>query len=107
MVAIEGFEIIRELSHGGQGIVYEAVQKSTKRKVAIKVLLEGIYASKSAQRRFEREIDAHLRSFLELHLVHKRPGVVGRDHHAVIAGGELPLERRLADRSAVDEHRRP
>src|SRR6267142_423375 len=57
MVAIEGFEIIRELNHGGQGIVYEAVQKSTKRKVAIKVLLEGRHASKSARRRFEREVE--------------------------------------------------
>jgi len=54
---IEGYELIRELSRGGQGIVYQAIQKSTKRKVAIKVLLEGTYASKSAQRRFEREIE--------------------------------------------------
>ena len=55
--AIEGYEIIRELHRGGQGVVYQAVQKSTKRKVAIKVLLEGPYASKSARRRFEREIE--------------------------------------------------
>src|SRR5438132_1798826 len=57
MVQIEGFEILRELNHGGQGVVYEAVQKSNKRRVSIKVLLEGIYASKSAQRRFEREVE--------------------------------------------------
>lgn len=52
-----GYEIIRELHRGGQGVVYEALQKSTKRKVAIKVLLHGPHASKSAQRRFEREIE--------------------------------------------------
>ena len=56
-VSIEGYEIVRELHRGGQGVVYQAIQKSTKRKVAIKVLLEGPYASPSAKRRFEREIE--------------------------------------------------
>ena len=54
---IEGYEITRELHRGGQGVVFQAIQKSTKRKVAIKVLLEGPYASKSAKKRFEREIE--------------------------------------------------
>ncbi len=54
---IQGYEIVRELHRGGQGVVYQAIQKSTKRKVAIKVLLEGPYASPSAKRRFEREIE--------------------------------------------------
>ena len=54
---IEGYEILRELTHGGQGVVYLAVQRSTKRKVAIKVLLAGRYASRSARHRFEREIE--------------------------------------------------
>ena len=54
---IEGYDILRELSHGGQGVVYLAVQRSTKRKVAIKVLLSGRYASRSARHRFEREIE--------------------------------------------------
>jgi serine/threonine protein kinase len=54
---IEGYEIVRELHRGGQGIVYQAVQTSTKRKVALKVLLEGPYASDKARRRFEREIE--------------------------------------------------
>ena len=55
--AIEGYKILRELHRGGQGIVYQAIQESTKRKVAIKVLLEGPYASRTARRRFEREIE--------------------------------------------------
>lgn len=54
---IAGYEILREIHHGGQGIVYQAVQLSTKRRVAIKVLLEGPYASQAARRRFEREIE--------------------------------------------------
>ena len=56
-IIIEGYEILRELHRGGQGVVFQAIQKATKRKVAIKVLREGPYASKSAQKRFEREIE--------------------------------------------------
>ncbi len=55
--SIEGYEITRELHRGGQGVVYQAVQKSTKRKVAIKVLLQGPYASQRQRHRFEREVD--------------------------------------------------
>ncbi len=54
---IEGYEVVRELHRGGQGVVYQAIQKGTKRKVAIKVLLEGVFAGKAAKRRFEREIE--------------------------------------------------
>ena len=54
---IPGYKILREIHHGGQGVVFQALQLSTKRKVAIKVLLEGPYASSSARKRFEREIE--------------------------------------------------
>ncbi|MCH7924096.1 MAG: serine/threonine protein kinase, partial [Planctomycetes bacterium] len=52
-----GYEIVRRISEGGQGIVYQALQKTTKRKVAIKVLLQGLHASTTARKRFEREIE--------------------------------------------------
>ncbi len=55
--AISGYEIVRELHRGGQGVVYQAIQTSTKRKVAIKLVLQGPYATEQARRRFEREID--------------------------------------------------
>ncbi|MBW8042147.1 MAG: protein kinase [Planctomycetes bacterium] len=54
--AIPGYRILKQLHSGGQGIVYQAVQESTKRKVALKVMLEGPFAGKDSKHRFEREI---------------------------------------------------
>ncbi|MBN2448677.1 MAG: serine/threonine protein kinase, partial [Phycisphaerae bacterium] len=54
---IVGYDDLRELGRGGQGVVYTAVQVSTKRDVAIKLLLDGAWASDDRRRRFEREID--------------------------------------------------
>ncbi len=51
-----GYQIIREVHRGGQGIVYQAFQKSTRRKVAIKVMKEGPFASSSDRARFDREV---------------------------------------------------
>ena len=52
-----GYELLDEISRGGQGIVYRAYQFGTKREVAIKVLRDGHLASTSTHRRFEREIE--------------------------------------------------
>lgn len=55
--AVRGFELIEEVSRGGQGVVYRAVQASTKRPAAIKVLLGGAFASDRQRHRFEREVE--------------------------------------------------
>jgi serine/threonine protein kinase len=52
-----GYQVERRLRQGGQGIVFEALQEGTRRRVAIKVLLLGKGASPSEIRRFEREIE--------------------------------------------------
>ncbi len=52
-----GYEVLDEISRGGQGVVYRAYQLGTKREVAIKVLRDGQFASDSVRRRFEREIE--------------------------------------------------
>ena len=51
-----GYQVVRELHRGGQGIVYLAIESETERKVAVKVLLAGPLASDSALKRFEREV---------------------------------------------------
>ncbi len=54
---IEGYVLQDEVHRGGQGVVYRALQLGTKREVALKVLLEGPFASDTARRRFEREVE--------------------------------------------------
>lgn len=53
---IDGYEIVREIHHGGQGVVYQAIQKSTRRKVAIKLLHGGPFVEARARARLQREI---------------------------------------------------
>ncbi len=54
---IPGYQDLRELRRGGQGVVYVARQLSTRREVAIKVLLDARWASDRRLRRFEREVE--------------------------------------------------
>ncbi len=54
---VPGYTLGEELRRGGQGIIYRAVQLSTKREVVLKVLREGRLASTAARRRFEREVE--------------------------------------------------
>ncbi|MEP0845876.1 MAG: protein kinase, partial [Phycisphaerae bacterium] len=53
---IRGYSITREISRGGQGLVFEALQESTRRTVAIKVLRQGHFAEAAERARFEREV---------------------------------------------------
>ncbi len=55
--AVDGFRILKELGRGGMGAVFLAEQESTKRQVALKVLLQGPFASEVSRKRFEREVE--------------------------------------------------
>jgi WD40 repeat protein/serine/threonine protein kinase len=57
------YRIIREIGHGGMGVVYEAEQMSLGRHVALKVLPHKALASQKTRKRFEREA----RSAAKLH----------------------------------------
>lgn len=54
---IEGYEILGDVKRGAQGVVYRAVQRATKRMVALKVLIDDPYSPGPQRFRFEREID--------------------------------------------------
>ena len=49
------FEIVREIGRGGMGVVYEAIQVSVERRVALKVLPPALGASGARGLRFARE----------------------------------------------------
>ena len=54
---VPGYRLIREIHRGGQGVVWLAEQDGTRRSVAIKMLLQGRFATSRQRRRFEREIE--------------------------------------------------
>ncbi len=76
--AIPGYRIEGELSRGGQGVVFSAVQESTVRVVALKVLSARAGLSARERRRFEREVELGSR------LAH--PGIVTVFDSGVAAG---------------------
>ena len=53
---IGGYDIVRQIGEGGMGIVYEAMQRSPRRAVAIK-LLHPTHATTDRMRRFRREAE--------------------------------------------------
>jgi tetratricopeptide (TPR) repeat protein len=55
---IGDYRIVREIGRGGMGVVYEAVQTSLDRRVALKVLSLSITNTANAVRRFQREARA-------------------------------------------------
>ncbi len=53
---IPNYVILEEIHRGGQGVVFKAIQESTKRTVALKFILQGSFATERQRFRFEREI---------------------------------------------------
>ncbi len=93
--SIAGYAITRELNRGGQGVVYQAIQLSTKRKVAIKVLRDGHFADPREKARFEREVQI----LGQL----KHPHIVTIYDSGSAAGGAFYVMDYIAG-SPLDEH---
>ena len=52
------YELIKEIAHGGMGIVYQARQISLNRPVALKMILTGRLATEAEVKRFQSEAEA-------------------------------------------------
>jgi hypothetical protein len=55
---IEGYELVKKLGDGGQGVVYLARRHDSEELVAIKMLLAKVAVSERSRVMFEREIDS-------------------------------------------------
>lgn len=53
---LQGYRLLAEVHRGGQGLIFRALQLSTRRQVALKVLRGGPFASALERARFEREV---------------------------------------------------
>ena len=53
---INGYQLIGELNRGGQAAIFLAVQKSTGRKVALKIMFGGSFASELDRQRMDQEV---------------------------------------------------
>ena len=52
------YEIVKEIGQGGMATVYEAVDRVSKRPVALKVLLPQLSSHENTRKRFLREAKA-------------------------------------------------
>ncbi|GMU84478.1 MAG: hypothetical protein AMXMBFR47_43470 [Planctomycetota bacterium] len=93
-VSIPGYEIVREIHRGGQGVVYEALQLSTKRPVAVKVMKQGPFATIADRARFEREVETLSRL--------NHPNIVAV-HDAGVVSGVHYFVMNYVDGDALDD----
>jgi WD40 repeat protein/serine/threonine protein kinase len=107
------FRIVREIGRGGMGVVYEAVQISLGRKVALKVLPFAAALDQKQLQRFKNEAQAaatlHHTNIVPVHAVGTERGV---HYYAMqfIEGQSLALiihETRLHERDSDDIGRPP
>lgn len=78
--SLGGFELIREISRGGMGIVYEATQNALNRRVAIKVLPPSPLLTEAERERFRREG----RAAAKLHHEHIVPVFATGSEHGIL-----------------------
>ena len=99
------FELIKELGSGGMGTVWEAVQVSLGRRVALKMLAPHISMSERTLGRFQREAEAGARIDHPNIVVVYQVGEEDGTHfiaQELIEGGVSLADRILEDRQRAE-----
>ena len=104
MLKVAGYELLEEIGRGGMGVVYRALQVSTQRVVAFKVMLAGPFASPSARRRFEREVQLAARlQHPSIARVLESGTVEGQRYYAMDYVSGVRLDQYLARRRPAQD----
>ena len=90
-----GYRLMGEIHRGAQGIVYRAEQERTRRMVAIKMLLQGAFATPRQRARFERE--AEIAGQL------RHPCIVTVYDSMTVKGGRFALVMEFIDGATLDD----
>lgn len=91
---IVGYRLLRKVSSGGQATVFGAVHEATGRRVAVKVLPGGPFATSVSRSRFDREADV----LAALH----HPHIVGILDKGYTADGSLFLTTPFVEAVSLD-----
>jgi tetratricopeptide (TPR) repeat protein/tRNA A-37 threonylcarbamoyl transferase component Bud32 len=95
--SIPGYRIVREIHRGGQGVVYQGIHQTTKRKVAIKVMREGPFAGAADKLRFEREMQVLAQlSHPQIVGIHDSGSAAGSFYFVMDYISGEPLDRHLS-----------
>ena len=95
-LSIPGYDVICELHRGGQGVVFQAIQRSTRRTVALKVVRHGLLASAADRSRFTREIETLARlNHPNIVTVHDAGVVQGLHYFVMDYIDGLPLDEAV------------
>lgn len=93
---IGGYAIIKRIGEGGMGVVYEAMQQSPRRPVALKIIRGGTYVDEQAVRMFQREVQALARL--------KHPGIAAIYESGRTDEGQHFFAMELVRGSRLNDH---
>lgn len=104
-----GYELVELIDRGGQGVVYKAIQKSTRRTVALKVLASGVFATTRQRQRFQREIElvGQLQHRNIITIFDSGVSAAGRDFCVMQYIDGTPLDEHFARGAAAESPTRP